>query len=290
MPEFGVGLLGEPRPLLSFLMADLSRSEKREIEKLLGMESGYVLDFSNRTFDDFVVDSVNRNIFDSRYAIGSGSKANCLRGFWSAEPNSIVGKLLTDLIAHAAKLSITADQELFEACRRIAERLLKDQPVPEIEAINPNSDDRDFESLAKSVREAIEKNQPETGLDRLHTFFVKYLKNVCDRHGIAHSREKPLHSLMGEYVRRMRELGHIESGMTERILKSSISTFESFNDVRNDKSFAHDNAILNYDESLLVFNQVTAMVRFIEALERRIAAKKALAAQSVASFKDDIPF
>lgn len=46
--------------------------------------------------------------------------------------------------------------------------------------------------------------------------------------------------------------------MTECILKSSISTLEAFNRVRNEQSFAHDNSILNYDESLLIFNHVKA--------------------------------
>ena len=62
-------------------MADLSNLEKRSIEKLFGMGSGYVLNFSNRTFDEFVLDSTGKNIFEERYNAGSGSKANCLRAF-----------------------------------------------------------------------------------------------------------------------------------------------------------------------------------------------------------------
>src|ERR1051325_8418637 len=62
-----------------------------------------------------------------------------------------------------------------------------------------------------------------------------------------------LHSLFGEYVKRLKEHGHLESEMTARILKSSISTLEAFNDVRNNQSLAHDNPILNYDEALLIF-------------------------------------
>jgi hypothetical protein len=74
----------------------------------------------------------------------------------------------------------------------------------------------------------------------------------------------------------MRDLepgGHLESVMAERILKSSISVLESFNDVRNNKSLAHDNPILNYEESLLIFNHVAASVRFIKALELKIKAQ-----------------
>jgi len=62
-------------------MSDLTSAEKRKFEQLLGMRSGYVLDFSNRTFTEFVLDSTGRDIFDSRYEYASASKANRLRAF-----------------------------------------------------------------------------------------------------------------------------------------------------------------------------------------------------------------
>ena len=46
------------------LMSDLTNLEKRHLERLFGMNSGYVLTFSNRTFDDFVFDSVGKSIVD----------------------------------------------------------------------------------------------------------------------------------------------------------------------------------------------------------------------------------
>ena len=61
--------------------------------------------------------------------------------------------------------------------------------------------------------------------------------------------------------------------MTERILKSSIAIFEAFNDVRNNQSFAHDNKILNYDESLLIANNLFVTIKFIEAVETKIENK-----------------
>lgn len=61
--------------------------------------------------------------------------------------------------------------------------------------------------------------------------------------------------------------------MTERILKSSISMLEAFNDVRNNKSLADDNPILNYEESLLIFNHVAASIRLIKSLETKIQAQ-----------------
>ena len=64
-----------------------------------------------------------------------------------------------------------------------------------------------IETLAKAVRDAIEKNEPELGLDRLHTFVIKYVRTCCTRHGIRVTRDTPLHSIFGEYVRRLRMRG-----------------------------------------------------------------------------------
>src|SRR5262245_24366934 len=79
-------------------MSDLTFMEKRQLEKLFGMSSGYVLDFSNNTLTEFVADSVGRNIYDSKYDYSSGSKANRLRAFWTVEPNHLVANLLTDFL------------------------------------------------------------------------------------------------------------------------------------------------------------------------------------------------
>ena len=163
------------------------------------------------------------------------------------------------------------DDLTVEECLKIVRRLQESAPVPDIGAISPNIEDENFDTLARSVRECIDRNEPETGLDRLHTFTVKYLRVLCAKRGIQSDREKPLHSLVGEYVKTLKNEGLIESEMTERILKSTISVMEAFNRVRNDQSYAHDNQVLNYNESLLIFGHVTSSIRFIEAIEKRMS-------------------
>jgi hypothetical protein len=138
------------------------------------------------------------------------------------------------------------------------------------------------------VKEAIEKNEPETGLDRLHTFVTKYVRTLCTAHGITVTRDKPLHSLFGEYVKRLQDNGHIESEMATRILRSSISTLEAFNDVRNNRSLAHDNPMLHYDEALLIFNHIASAIRFLRSLESRIRTKSQ--PLGLTNDLDDIPF
>lgn len=257
-------------------MSDLSSIEKLKLEKLFEMGSGYVLDFSNRTFYEFIIENTKIDIYDSKYDYASGSKANRLRAFWAKEPNHIVSKLILDLLEFWKTQKLTkyieikqAEQALFDECHSIAERLKQGSIIENIDAIQSYSDDKDFSVLAKSIRESIGNNEPEVALDRLHTFVVKYTRSLCDKHGISYDRKKPLHSLFGEYVKYLRQNNLIESQMTERILKSSIGILESFNDVRNNKSLAHDNPILNYHESILIFNNVSSAIKFIEAIEKR---------------------
>jgi hypothetical protein len=107
-------------------MSNLTFVEKRKLEQFLGMSSGYVLDFSNRTFAEFIRDSTGRDIYDSSYDYASGSKANRLRAFWQKEANPVVGKLMSDMLDYA-----DGTGELKEVCRLIVARLLQDGAVPQ---------------------------------------------------------------------------------------------------------------------------------------------------------------
>lgn len=105
-------------------MAQLQILERRQLEKLFEMGGGYVLDFSNRTLEEFVADSVGVDIYDDRYHHGSGSKANRIRGFWKVESDALVGKLIRDLVEYAVFVNKNADPDLVRAGRAVADRLL----------------------------------------------------------------------------------------------------------------------------------------------------------------------
>lgn len=139
--------------------------------------------------------------------------------------------------------------------------------VSELDSIKPNKDELEFNELAKEINDLIEKGKPENGLDRLHTFLVKFLRQVCKNHQIHYKKEESLNAILGKYVKHLKNNRLIESEMTIKILLFSINLIESFNSVRNDKSFAHDNVILNYEESKLIFNNVAHLVRFITHIE-----------------------
>jgi hypothetical protein len=287
-------------------MSDLTTSEKRKLERLFEMDSGHALNFTHRTLAEFIEEQTGRDVYAKDYPQrGSGSKAWKLRAFWEVEPNHLCGRLVSALIDYRVELltqqeaggggffdvnRLPDEERLVEECRRIAARLSQGGAVAEIGAIAAPVPARDFEAVAREVQEAIRRNLPEAGLDRLHTFVVKFVRSICTKRGITVTRDKALHSLFGEYVRALRKADLIESEMTERVLKSSISTLEGFNDVRNEQSLAHDNPMLNYEESLLIFNHVAATIRFVKALEDKLARPASAAAPEPRSPDDDLPF
>lgn len=257
-------------------MADLTYIERANIEKFLGMRTGYVLDFSDRTFQEFIVEVAGLDIDNEKYHYASNSKANRLRQFIKVESNYIVGKLLSAFCdywlskIHAGEISYCDNEDLYKECVKIVDRLKQESIVENIDAIQPNVDDKDFKLLAKSIRESIEKNEPEAALDRLHTFTFRYLRELCKKHQITYEKSDSLNAVFGKYVKFLTENKHIESVMAEKILKYSINVIEAFNDIRNDKSFAHDNPILNYRESILIFNNISNTINFIESIETSI--------------------
>jgi hypothetical protein len=267
-------------------MSDLEFIEKTKLEKLFGMDSGYVLNFSNRTFAAFVVGSTGKDIYDERYTYGSGSKANRLRAFWDLESNYLTAKLTSDMLEYCRDSS-DGVQNLWNDCHQIVDRLRKMMPVPDVDALIVGETNLDF--LAETIRSAIEQHKPESGLDRLHTYVTKRIRGLCEEQGINVSNDKPLHSLIGEYIKSLRRDGLVESEMTDLILKSSISIMDRFNDVRNNWSLAHDNPLLSKHESLLILNYMTNFLNFVSAIEQE--RKSRVAKQdAAASIDDDLPF
>jgi hypothetical protein len=247
-------------------MSDLRFAEKRRLEVALRMQSGYLLDFNDRTFAEFVFEAVKLDVSNARYASKGTSKANRLRAVWELESNAVVARLTEAMIDYGFSTGDVSDSDR-DAALAIAERLRATHTTVDTDALTPNGSNVTFATLAEAVRSAIAEGRPESALDRLHTFMLKYLRTLCERWGIAIGPDKPLHSLMGEYVKKLRVAGLLDSTMAERILKSSISVLEAFNDVRNNQSLAHDNDMLARGEAQLIVEHIASLVRFIDAVE-----------------------
>lgn len=112
-------------------MSPFSMAERHNLEKYLGMSGGYVLNFSDRTFGEFVFETIGIDIHDEKYTTEGTSKAKKLRALWKLEADYTIGKLILALIDYDASLNAEQTAEakaLADKCRQIATRLLAGGP------------------------------------------------------------------------------------------------------------------------------------------------------------------
>lgn len=102
-------------------MSSLTHIEKQRLENELGMGSGYVLTFSNRTFDEFFREVVCIDIYDPDYNLGSGSKANRMRAFWHVASDEQLRLLFTGLLEG---WDLYANAPIPDSARTLLQRIL----------------------------------------------------------------------------------------------------------------------------------------------------------------------
>lgn len=101
--------------------------ERDCFEELFGMGGGYVMDFSNRTFSEFLRESARVDIYSDKYAGNGDSKAKRLRAFIELEADPLVGKTLSDLLEYwryKTPQPNTKEITLAKRAEQVVERLL----------------------------------------------------------------------------------------------------------------------------------------------------------------------
>ena len=122
-------------------MATLTPNDNYIIEEYLEMNQGYVLNFSNSTFRNFVQSITNIDIDHGIYCELGTSKANRLREFLRIENNQIVSQLLENLGEYK---EITSDRttefdltNISARFKKIIEKL-REKPDKEFHGIQDN--------------------------------------------------------------------------------------------------------------------------------------------------------
>lgn len=126
-------------------MAEIKQSDKLLIEEILGMKSGYVLSFSNPSFQEFIFNLTKKDIYNEKYSTYGDSKAKRLKVFWQIESDESVGKVIKELLdcwKTEKKLKneklLENDLSIFNESYKVANKLLgiKDEQINETSTLN----------------------------------------------------------------------------------------------------------------------------------------------------------
>lgn len=137
-------------------MAKLSYLDKKLLEELLGMASGYVLDFSDVTYGAFFRD-LGIDIDQPRYSINGTSKAKRMRAFWEIATDLEVGKVLKQLFEYISATSprgagCTLDEKHHLIARRLLGEALKSkEPLNEEDFLAAEFGKLDLAALSLEV-------------------------------------------------------------------------------------------------------------------------------------------
>lgn len=255
----------------------IPRLERENLERALDMGSGYVLDFSDRTFDDFFFETVNIDP-SANTALFNGrgtSKAKRLRSFIERASPTLVAKVIRELWQyreHLTQYRASPDEEQIKKLYFSTVSRLDGQAdlidMSSIETFQPNET---LEELVASIRRDLDAKKPQAALDRLHTYCMKRFASLVRKHGGEEcGRDDPLHSRVAKYVKLLRQ-HHDLTPLSERIVKSSISIFEAMNPIRNDQSLAHDNeTLVGMEEARFIFDSIAAFLRFSKSIDGRL--------------------
>ena len=155
---------------------------------------------------------------------------------------------------------------VFDKFKKIIDKLECDPLSVKSEGIDAFIQERTLEELVADIERTLSANKPEVAIDHLHTYFVKKLTHLLKVRNIECSENEPLHSRFGKYRKALVQEHNLHE-FSDRAMKSSISLLESFNDLRNNHSLAHDNKILDPIEARYIFSSINAILVLLRALE-----------------------
>ena len=168
--------------------------------------------------------------------------------------------------AIVARRGVADNQDLSDRYFQIVHKLEGDAGTATTDAIERFTNNETLDELVAAIQRDIGVNKPQAALDRLHTYCMKKFAYLLTVHNTSCEQDDPLHSRVGKYIKQLETEIQIQ-GISLKIIKSSISIFDEFNNIRNNKSFAHDNEIAGLHEARFIFDSISSILRFIRSIE-----------------------
>lgn len=252
----------------------LPTRQRDVFDRIFQSGDGYVLDFSDRTMAEWFEETCGLKIFQPRFQVEGASKGKTLRGFVEVAEPRLVARVLRALWRYRCTLPGVVEKDPQDEARLTAwfeqftAELDAASPMPIDDAIRAFTDDTTLSKLRASIADDLIAEKPDVALDRVHTYCVKRLRHLLASKGQSFDAATPLDALFGAYGRILKETGAV-SEFALPTLRVQHKLFDGLNQVRNKRSLAHDNDLLDISEAQFVIDCTLASLAFIERIEEK---------------------
>lgn len=241
-------------------MASLSYVDKRNLEKILLMDSWYVLDFSDRTFREFVFEYTSLDIHDPKYQKIGTSKAKKLREFLRIESDIIIGNLINGFAEYV-------DNQTDKNVLHMMTSKLKSSvsSSSSIELVKGKT--TAFNLLKSEILNHMKDEKYIESLDRIHTLFHTYLLESCEKFEIQTNKNELIWALLWRIKTYLIDGWKIDkNSFSSKAISRVIQILEGYNNVRNNQSLSHPNQVLNYHDLKFAVDVISSCLSYIDAV------------------------
>lgn len=231
----------------------------------IGVNGGYLGDFSYRTHEEFYPYFCNLDIIPSAYEgttrqrflhileiSDAPTQAKILKGVLKKYPVNFFPQDQREAKQHTAK-----------QIEELITRLESGQAVATEQLIITNDT---VERAIHDTKVLIETNGATSGVDRIHTALHGYLREVCKQAGITLAEDETLTQVFKKLKASHPALqgGGARQGDIDQIISSFSNTLDKLNPIRNKASLSHPNEeLLEEDEAMFVVNSAQTVLNYL---------------------------
>jgi len=242
----------------------LTRGEiQRIVNRFIGVEAGYLGDFSYASHASFYSEYCDLDIDPSEYE--GTTRVRFIKILFS-QPPAHQARIIRGVVDRfpVDEGPVSRTPELRDELFRLADRCDGHMVASEL----PKGATEVVSRAIADAEALLRATGATSGVDRVHTALHGYLITLCDAEGIAHARDASMAGLLKALRRshpRLQDLGPRENDM-ERVLNSFGTIMDALNPVRNRASVAHPNqTLLPPEEAALVINAARTLLSYLSA-------------------------
>lgn len=246
----------------------MSKLTSQEIYKLvhsyIGVEDGYLCDFSYSTLQEFYPRYCGLNI-DTLTLLDKTTRARFIYVIENATPQE-QAKILEGVLLRCPP-SPDNLRKTQEQANEIASWAVRCKGTVISGELSLSITSDVVERAISDAELLIRENGATSGIDRIHTALHGYLFAVCESANIVHDDESSvttLFKLLRQNHTNLQPSGPRADEIT-KILRALANIVDAINPVRNKASVAHPNQdLISEDEASLVINAAKSLMHYLE--------------------------